>query len=518
MQNDTKGIRGLSRREFLKLVSMVPVGIYSRPLLKLANSAHEAGQKNIIVIVFDAWSQQHVSLYGYPRPTMPGLEKFAQNATVYHNHYSAGTFTVPGTSSLLTGLHPWTHRAFQLGGGLSATHAGQTIFSVLSSTHSTYAYTQNKFADQILNQADGSLDEHIPHWSFNMENNSLYGARIFHRDPRTAFAAIEDGIVQKGEGTDSSLFFGPLYRLHMLKERQKDSEKYAGSYPLGLPDAASEAFLLPDVVEGAIQVLKGIQQPAMVYLHFYPPHEPYTPSAEFYGRFLMDGWAPPYKPIHELSDKKFDSGLLQIQHRNYDEYIASWDHEVSRLFQFLQDSGLTENSYIFLTSDHGELFERGELGHWTRMIYDPVIHVPLIVRKPGQRAREDIHTITSSVDMVPTIASLTGNPIPDWVEGKLLPKLGGTEDEGRSVFSMDAKTNSSFGPLRNYSISLTRDRHRLVHYSYPRDNYEKYELYNLEADLEEITDLYPSFPALARQMKDELQQKVLEVNRPFDRA
>ena len=351
-----------------------------------------------------------------------------------------------------------------------------------------------------------------------MEYNSLYGAQIFHKDARTAFAAIEDGIVQKGEGTDTSLFFGPLYRLHMLKERQKDSEKFAGGYPLGLPDAASEAFLLPDVVEGAIQVLKGIQQPAMVYLHFYPPHEPYTPSAEFYGRFFEDGWAPPYKPIHELSEKKFDSGILQIQHRNYDEYIASWDYEVSRLFQVLQDSGLAENSYIFLTSDHGELFERGELGHWTRTIYDPLIHVPLIVRAPGQEAREDIHTITSSVDLMPTIASLTGNPIPDWVEGRLLPKLGGAEDEGRSVFSMDAKTNSSFGPLRNYSISLTRDRHRLVQYSYPRDNYEKYELYDLQADREEITDLYPSFPALARQMKDELQQKVLEVNKPFDRA
>src|SRR5512139_2371500 len=156
MPSEPKGIHGLSRREFLKLVSMVPVGIYSRPLLKLARSEQAADQKNIILIVFDAWSQRHVSLYGYPRPTMPNLETFAGNATVYHNHYSAGTFTVPGTSSLLTGLHLWTHRGFQLGGGLSAPHAGQTIFSVLSSTHYTYAYTQNKFADQILNQAHGS--------------------------------------------------------------------------------------------------------------------------------------------------------------------------------------------------------------------------------------------------------------------------------------------------------------------------------------------------------------------------
>ena len=517
MYIDGKGIRGLSRREFLKLVSLVPVGILSRPLHQLAGSTQADDRKNIIVIVFDAWSQQHVSLYGYPRPTMPNLEKFAERATIYHNHYSAGTFTVPGTSSLLTGLHPWTHRAFQLGGGLGAAHTGRTIFSVLSSTHSTYAYTQNKFADQILNQVDGSLDQHIPHWSFNMEFNSLYGARIFHKDPRIAFASIEDNIVQKGEGTDTSVFFGPLYRLSMLKERQRDRARYGQNYPLGLPDAASEAFLLPDVVEGAIRVLKAIQQPALVYIHFYPPHEPYTPSADFHGRFFTDGWSTPYKPIHELSEKRLDSGTLQIQRRNYDEYIASWDNEAVRLFQFLEDSGLTGNSYIFVTSDHGELFERGEFGHWTKMIYDPVIHIPLIVRRPGQTDGENVYLLTSSVDLVPTIATLTGNPIPEWSEGRLLPRLGGTEDD-RGVFSMDAKMNSSFGPLHNYSISLTRDRHRLVHYSYPRDQYEKLEFYDLESDPDELRDLYPMDPSLARLMKDELLQKILEANRPFDRA
>jgi hypothetical protein len=83
---------------------------------------------------------------------------------------------------------------------------------------------------------------------------------------------------------------------------------------------------------------------------------------------------------------------------------------------------------------------------------------------------------------------------------------------------MDAKTNSSFGPLRNYSISLTRDRHRLVHYSYPRDHYEKYELYDLDVDPAEISDLYPSFPSLARQMQDELLQKVGDVNRQYHGA
>ena len=74
-------------------------------------------QKNVIVLVFDAWSAHDVPLYGYQRDTVPNVVRFAENATVYHNHYTAGTFTVPGTASLLTGLLPWSHRAFQLGAG-----------------------------------------------------------------------------------------------------------------------------------------------------------------------------------------------------------------------------------------------------------------------------------------------------------------------------------------------------------------------------------------------------------------
>ena len=506
-------IRGLSRREFLKLISLVPVGIHSHSISKLENRLSDGGQKNIIILVFDAWSQPHVSLYGYRRRTMPHLEKFAERATIYHNHYSSGTFTVPGTASLLTGMHPWSHRAFQMGGGLDQSHTGHTMFSALSSTHSTLAYTQNKFADQILHQVDLDLDEHPDYWIFNTQSTNFYGAPFLKRDPRITFASIEDNIIQKGKGFDSSLFFGPLSRLYIRYARMEREKQYGMDYPRGLPDT-SELYLLPDVVDGAIGLLKEIRQPTLAYLHFYPPHDPYRPTAEFFNRFA-DGWNAPDKPIHDLSDMQYQADELHMEHQHYDEFIASWDHETSRLYEFLQNSGLTENSYIFITADHGDLFERGELGHWTKTIYDPVIHVPLIVLQPGQTLRKDVHTMTSSVDLLPTIAHLTGNPIPEWSEGRLLPELGGTSDEKRSHFSMDAKYGSSFGPLVNYSMSLTRDGHRLVYYCYPKDEHKKFEFYDIQADVEEMNDLYLSKPSLAVQMQDELLQKVEDVNKPF---
>ena len=504
--------RGLTRRDFLKLISTVPLGIYTRPLAQLPGLVQSASP-NIIILVFDAWSQHHVSLYGkYPRQSMPNLEAFVERATIYHNHYSAGTYTVPGTSSLLTGLHPWSHRAFQLGAGLASRHTDHTIFSALSSTHSTLAYTQNKFADQLLFQAQKHLDLHAEYWLFNAEKANIQEGS-FEQDHRMAFAAFDDNLVQKGEGFDSSLFFGPLYRLNILRNRAKQTEQYGELYPRGLP-GPNELYYLEDVVDGSIELLKGIQQPTLTYFHFYPPHEPYTPTKQFFETFA-DGWNPPDRPIHALSDRKYKPAKIHRERQYYDEFMASWDQEVDRVFQYLKESGLTENSYIIITSDHGEFFERGEVGHWTRLIYDPVIHVPLMVLSPGQTSRQDVHTLTSSVDVLPTIAHLTGNPNPDWAEGRLLPNLGGEADEGRSVFSMDAKSNSSFGPLTNYVMSITRDRHRLTYYCYPKDEYQQYEFYDLDADPLEMKDLYASSPALALEMQEELLQKVEDVNKTF---
>jgi len=508
--------RGLSRREFLKLISLAPVGIYSRPLLKLAKPATDPNAKNVIILVFDAWSQHHVSLYGYPRHTMPNLEKFAENATIFHNHYSTGTFTVPSASTILTGMHPWSHRALQLGAGISPAHLTQTVFSALSSTHSTLAFTQNKLADQILYQLEPDLDKHVKTWLFNVQNANLYSLPIFKKDIRMAYASLDDNIIQHGVGYDSSLFFGPLFRFQTRRNQLRVKQQYGDNYPRSMPQSPG-FFLLENIVDGAINLLKGIQQPTLAYLHFLPPHEPYAPTKDFFGTFT-DGWNPPDKPIHELSEKKTKLAKLHLQRQYYDEFMASWDHEVARLFQFLKDSGLTENSYIIVMADHGELFERGELGHVTKMIYDPIIHVPMLILSPGQSQREDVHTFTSSVDLLPTIAQLTGNPIPAWVEGKLLPKFGGVEDDHHSIFSMDAKFNSSFTPFLNYSMAITRDHHRLTYYCYPKDNYQKYEFYDLDADTEEMKDLYPSHPSLAKEMQDELLQKVAEVNKPFQRG
>ena len=250
-------------------------------------------------------------------------------------------------------------------------------------------------------------------------------------------------------------------------------------------------------------------------MHFFPPHEPYRPKTRFLGDF-RDGWLPVEKKIHPLAVEKDDQESINQSRRLYDEYLASWDFELGRLFGYLETSGLRETSYIIITSDHGEMFERGERGHWTPLIYESLLHIPLLISRPGQTKREDIYTNTSSVDILPTLTHLVGQPVPGWVEGAVLPGLGGVDDPSRSIYVTDAKQNPVFSPLSKFSLSLTKDRFRLTRYHYP--DYQDFEFYDLNEDPEELEDLYPARPASALLMQEELQDKIADVNRPFERG
>ena len=502
-----------SRRDFLKLATLAPLTWFARPLLDLTGADSNTDVPNVIILVFDAWAAGHTSLYGYPRDTMPNLTRFAERALVYHNHYSAGTFTAPGTASLLTGLFPWSHRALHIRSGIAAEHIDHQVFSVLGPSCSTLAYSQNRYADKFLYQMQETIDRHLSSSAFSVQNQSVYNLPIFQKDGEIAFAAFEENILSKVSDHDASLFFGPLFRTITRYHRFLLQNLYQESYPKGMPDS-TELFLLEDLVNGAIDSINALEEPFLAYMHFFPPHWPYQPKKDFFKKF-RDGWVPAVTPPHPFIGTAYDDDTLLGAREKYDEYLASWDDEVGRLFDYLQDSGLLDRSVVVITSDHGEMFERGVSGHTTPLIYNPLVHVPLVISTPGQTERVDVHANTSCTDLLPTLAHLTGNPIPNWVEGELLPGLGGEENRQRNVYVVDAKENSAFAPLSQYSVSLTKDRYRLTHYNYPA--YQGFEFYDLEADPSELQDLYPSQPAVALEMQQELKDKINEVNRPYVR-
>ena len=140
-----------SRRDFLKLTSVLS-GTLALSNLAPKLSLSGSGLPNVLIFVFDAMSARNLSLYGYPRKTTPNFERFAQRATVFNAHYSAGSFTTPGTASLLTGMYPWTHRALNESGLIAWNIANQNLFRAIGKKYYRLAYSQNMWPNYFFGQ------------------------------------------------------------------------------------------------------------------------------------------------------------------------------------------------------------------------------------------------------------------------------------------------------------------------------------------------------------------------------
>ena len=155
------------------------------------------------------------------------------------------------------------------------------------------------------------------------------------------------------------------------------------------------------------------------------------------------------------------------------------------------------------------MFERGESGHTTRLLFEPVVHIPLLISSPGQTERKDIHVPTTAIDVLPTVSTWSGLDKPDWAQGQVLAGQGGEEDPARSIFIFDSQSDAVFGVYKHYSLALIKNGFKIVRYKYQK--YLQTELYDLTNDPEETKDLYAQQPAGAAGMEAELVAKLKEI-------
>jgi arylsulfatase A-like enzyme len=228
--------------------------------------------------------------------------------------------------------------------------------------------------------------------------------------------------------------------------------------------------------------------------------------------YFKENWKPVRKSEHHFTEYNTQK-KLNGQRQDYDRFIAYIDAEFGRFYDFLGETGFLENTTLMVTSDHGEMFERGILGHETATMYEPILHIPLLISKPGQSKREDIFTTTNAVDVLPTLLQVAGQSLPGWCEGQVLPGFNGPSPlSDRSVFAVEAKQNPKMAPLQKATYAMMKEPYKLIYYTgYPGFD-EVYELYNLEEDPEELVNLYSSSDPVASSLIDELKAKLTQIH------
>jgi arylsulfatase A-like enzyme/Tfp pilus assembly protein PilF len=241
---------------------------------------------------------------------------------------------------------------------------------------------------------------------------------------------------------------------------------------------ASVARRADEVIENAMPWLEEhAGQRFFAWLHFYDPHTPYAPPEPFRSRF---------------------------RGRPYAGEIAFVDHQIGRILQWLDTKGIADRTIVVALGDHGEsLDEHGEATHGL-FVYDATTRIPMIVRAPyvSMRGRR-VRALVRTEDVMPTILDLVSREGPRDVQGRSLVPLmtGDTQDLKLDAYSesLYARHHYGWSELR----ALRSGRFKFI--SAPRP-----ELYDLEQDPGERTNLYAERRSLADNMAAELARRGAE--------
>ena len=209
------------------------------------------------------------------------------------------------------------------------------------------------------------------------------------------------------------------------------------------------------VVDRALGWLeKSDGRPFFAWVHLYDAHAPYVPPE-------------PFRSRHADSP--------------YDGEIASVDFQVGRLLAWLDLKALAANTVVAVAADHGEaLGEHGELTHGF-FLYEPTLHVPLLIRAPRLSPGRVLRTPVSLTDLAPTLAGLLRSPLAGKLDGR---DLSAALVSGLDPPPADLYAETEYPRVFGWSGLSALRRKNLKYVEAPRP-----ELYDLARDGREQTNL-----------------------------
>lgn len=382
-------------------VGILPLGVVS--CRDTAASRPSTQRPNIVWVVWDAVRADHLSVYGYAKPTTPRLGEWARQARVYDNCTSAASTTTPSHASMFTGLLPTEHGASEQRKFLDDRY---TTVAELLHTHGyqTYLYSANPHIARTENFQRG----------FDVEEHPW--------DPQYKQAALR--IVQS-----------------KLPPQDRSSE---------LPDRLRAATRMPWVFKASGELTHKAtagwlqrsdpKRPVFLFLNYMEAHRPVVPP-EMHRRRLMTpeqvarsyqvdrSWTSIWSYTFGL--QQYTEEELEITAATYDAALAELDDLFQDLLAALAAANRLENTVIILTADHGEhLGEHHILDH-QYSLYEPLLRVPLIVHYPARFAPGRDARPVVNFDLFPTLLELAGIDAPTGLNSQSVSLLAARDGRVR---------------------------------------------------------------------------------------
>jgi arylsulfatase A-like enzyme len=194
-----------------------------------------------------------------------------------------------------------------------------------------------------------------------------------------------------------------------------------------------------------------------------------------------------FNPPKDLTRRQRRQWSYQQLMRHFLGTLKAQDDNIGRLLDYLDKSGLAENTIVVLTGDHG--FFLGDHGWFDkRFMYEEALRVPWLIRYPGLIKPGSVSdSWVVNIDNAPTILDMAGIKIPDDMQGRsLLPVFRGKTpaDWRHSMYYHYYEFAPPHWVLPCYGIRT--ERYKLIYYY----TINEWELFDLQKDPDEMENLF----------------------------
>ncbi len=308
---------------------------------------------DIVFVVLDTVRADHLELYGYPHSTMPALTAWAEQGLVYDRVSSTSSWTLPSHASMFTGQYPSSHGAHGRTveeGHLRSFETGRRAARVL----------ERPLAEESVTLAERLWD--AGYTTIGIAANRAFLDRTWQLDQGFDIWICEDA--------DRGWSFLPYTRADRVTAMAL--EAVDASLPLlEYPEQAGRA-------------------PLFLFVNYMEAHGPYVPREGYVRDSSALVWRARTGREREQIARRVLTGKHDLPRdvragwlEAYDAELRFLDEQLALLLDGLEERGIGPDAHIVVVSDHGEYFGEQRLLAHSKDVYQPALHVPLIVRSPG---------------------------------------------------------------------------------------------------------------------------------------
>ena len=471
------------------------------------------GPLNIIWIYTDDHAQQAISAYGSKVNVTPNIDRIANEGVLFQNSFVCNSICGPARAAILTGKHSHKNGFMQNGNTFDG---GQLTFpKVLRSG----GYRTAVIGKWHLKTDPTGFD----HWEVLPGQGHYYNPVFRSAEGRSQVSGyVTDVITDKAlewlEARDRDQPF-------MLMVQHKAPHRAWEPGPNHLTLYDDRDIPEPDTLfdDYSHRTIAASEQEMTISRHMFSAYDlkMWTPEAlekkgwqfnSTIGRLNDEqraAWDAAYQP---RVDEYIAAGLegdelvrwkYQRYIKDYLRCIAAVDDSIGRLLDYLDASGLAENTVIMYSSDQG--FYLGEHGWYDkRWMYEESLRTPLVVKWPGvTRPGSRVPEMVQNIDMASTFVDIAGADVPTEFQGEsLVPLLRGEQPEWRSSIYYHYYQGSKSTHKVHRHRGVRTERYKLIHYT----EIDEWEFFDLEKDPRELRSVYgdPQYAAIQETLVEEL--------------